>query len=63
MKKAIRKDMPKVGMTSTRKIQETKPTNPCQICKETDWWEHIDGRFLCRVCHPPFGELEKKAEM
>ena len=41
-------------------VTENQKLKPCRNCEETDYWQHIDGRILCGVCHPRIDGLEKK---
>lgn len=36
-------------------LSNTPPEDPpkCYSCKQSDWWTHIHGGRVCRVCHPP----------
>ncbi|GAI07856.1 unnamed protein product [marine sediment metagenome] len=29
-----------------------RPTKPCCACGSTDFWQRIDGEWLCNTCHP-----------
>jgi hypothetical protein len=28
------------------------PAHPCQVCKQSAWWQQPSGAWVCGVCHP-----------
>lgn len=42
-----------------QKEQTEIKSKVCHNCGSEDFWEHINGTMICRICHPPVGDLEK----